>query len=251
MLDTRPRTGRVASRERTRQRLVGLYRPATSGKVADMTIPTSSMKVGLRRLFPTLVAEIDHPDPAELNVRLAAFIRRVRDEDPPEKRGSTVHGGWRSTSALLKHDVPEIRAIRAFFDKGIEAYFSSWASEARTPYTSSAFTQRYKGWAVILSEGGYQQQHVHSRMDLVGVYCVERPRSPEGDSTGGELTLIDPRTGRLSTRAAWETELVSLAPVPGRLFLFPSFVAHRVERVLAPGERVTINFDVIVQDSGP
>ena len=72
------------------------------------------------------------------------------------------------------------------------------------------------------------------------------PARSDADNAGGALTLIDPRTGRLSTRTAWETDLVSLQPVPGRLFLFPSFVAHRVEPVLAPGERVTINFNTTV-----
>ena len=57
--------------------------------------------------------------------------------------------------------------------------------------------------------------------------------------------LVGNDTGRLSTRTNWETDLVNLQPIPGRLFLFPSFVAHRVEAVVGRGERVTINIDVL------
>ena len=206
---------------------------------------TPSIKVQFRPLFPTLIAEIEHPDPGPLNSRLLAFIRKIRDELPPEERATTINRGWRSKSNLLDHDVPEISSLRAFFDESIATYVNYWAKQFGS--SQRALMHRYKGWAVVIEEHGYQHQHVHSRTDLVGVYCVQRPEAEiVGSDPGGALTLIDPRTGRLSTRTNWETDLVHLQPVPGRLFLIPSFVAHRVEAVTAPGERITINFDAIV-----
>ena len=203
------------------------------------------IKVHFRPLFPTLVAEIDHPDPGPLNSSLLAFIQQIREELPPEERATTINRGWRSKSNLLEHDVPEIRSLRHFFDQCITTYVGYWAKQHGSLQPKLA--HRYKGWAVVIEEHGYQHQHVHSRTDLVGVYCVQRPEAEiVGSDPGGALTLIDPRTGRQSTRTSWETDLVHLQPVPGRLFLIPSFVAHRVEAVTAPGERITINFDAIV-----
>jgi uncharacterized protein (TIGR02466 family) len=212
-----------------------------------MDSATPPAKVQIRPVFPTFVAEIDHPDPAPLNALLLAYIRRIRDESPPEQRATTIRQGWRSKADLLEHDVPEVRSLRAFLDQSIQLYVNQWVNQSGAPQASRKLTHRYKGWAVILSEHGYQHQHVHSRTDLVGVYCVQRPetQTPGGDP-GGALTLIDPCTGRLSTRTSWESDVVSLQPVPGRLILIPSFVAHRVEAVTVPGERITINLDVIV-----
>ncbi len=213
----------------------------------NMESPIPSINMQIRPVFPTLIAEIDLLDSGPLNSLLLAFIRRIRDEAPQEQRATTINQGWRSKGNLLEYDVPEIRSLRAFFDQSIQSYVNYWVNQSGSSQASRRLMHRYKGWAVVLSEHGYQHQHVHSRTDLVGVYCVQRPGTQTaGSDPGGALTLIDPRTGRLSTRTSWESDLVSLQPVPGRLFLIPSFVAHRVEAVTAPGERITINLDVIV-----
>lgn len=60
----------------------------------NMDSATLSAKVQMRSVFPTLVAEIDHPDPEPLNALLLAFIRRIRDEAPPEQRATTISQGW-------------------------------------------------------------------------------------------------------------------------------------------------------------
>ena len=224
--------------------------PPLRGELPDnvnaMGSSKRSTQLQIRSLFPTIVAEIDHPDPEPLNANLLRFIRRVRDEMPPEQRATTISQGWRSKSDLLEHDVPEIRALRQFLDQSIRSYLSYWTNQTGAQQVLARLKHRYKGWAVILSENGYQHQHVHSRTDLTGVYCVDRTIDRNStDDNGGALTLIDPRIGRLSTRTSWESDLVSLQPVPGRLFLFPSFVPHRVEAVRGRGERVTINFDVL------
>ncbi len=200
----------------------------------------------IRSIFPTIFAEIDHPEPEPLNANLLQFIHRIRDEMPSEQRATTICQGWRSRSDLLEHDVPEIQALRKFFDQSIRSYLNYWTSQTGAQQVLPRLKHRYKGWAVILSENGYQHQHVHSRTDLTGVYCVDHATDRDSrDNGGGALTLVDPRTGRLSTRTTWETDLVNLQPIPGRLFLFPSFVAHRVEAVVGRGERVTINIDVL------
>ena len=201
----------------------------------------------MRSVFSTLIAEFDHPKGEELNVSLAAFVHEVRDKGPKELRASTIRDGWRSSSELLDYDAPPIHAFRSFVDQCLQAYVMHWANFDHLANVPQQFSHRYKGWAVILEQGGYQQQHVHSRTDLVGVYCVGMPAAtPDFPHVGGQLTLIDPRSGRLSTRTSWETDLVMLEPQPGRLFMMPSYVAHRIEPLLAPGERMTINFDTIV-----
>ena len=73
--------------------------------MSEVNRPPGSVEFRVRPVFPTLVGEVDHPDPVALNTALAAFIHRVRDEAPPEQRATTISQGWRSTSDLLEHDV--------------------------------------------------------------------------------------------------------------------------------------------------
>jgi hypothetical protein len=111
----------------------------------NMDSATLSAKVQIRPLFPTLVAEIDHPDPAPLNALLLAFIRRIRDEAPPEQRATTISQGWRSKADLLEHDVPEVRSLRAFLDQSIQLYVNQWVNQSGAPKASRKLMHRYKG----------------------------------------------------------------------------------------------------------
>lgn len=72
------------------------------------------------------------------------------------------------------------------------------------------------------------------------------PEPPAGVPTGN-LTLIDPRAGRVAARAIWEHAHHSVQPRAGTLLLFPSFVPHRVDQLQAPGERISINFDISLE----
>jgi hypothetical protein len=228
-------------------KLIFMPVPSTHGSRAMTDTFPDSIEMRVRPVFPTLIAEFDHPNPDSLNQRLGSFVQGTRDSGPKENRATTISQGWRSKSDLLDYDVPEIHELRSFFDQCVQSYVRYWAGHDGIAGAPSQFTHRYKGWAVVLDQCGFQHQHVHSRTDLVGVYCVHRPAStPEFPDVGGALTLVDPCTGRLSTQTAWESSIVALQPTPGRLFLLPSYVAHRVETLIAPGERMTINFDTIV-----
>lgn len=197
-------------------------------------------------LFPTLIGQAVHPGAAEINPRLAAYLLDCERREEGVAPRTTVRHGWQSELGLLDRDVDEIRALKPFFNRAIEGWLGEHGRRHHGGSAPAAFAYGYQGWAVILRRGGFQHQHVHSRTDLVGVYCVATPRG-EARAACGRLTLIDPRGGRLANRPAWETDRVEIEPVPGRLVLFPSFLPHRVEEVRRPGERITINFDVTLR----
>lgn len=193
--------------------------------------------------FPTLVGEADCPEAARLNPRLAAHIRERAVRERGHADLTTVNRGWQSPPGFLEASLPEVRALRRFLDSTLATYLEQWGRVFHNALAPASFSFSYQGWAVLLEKGGFQHQHVHTRTDFVGVYCVEAPDLAPGEGT---LTLLDPREGRLATRAVWEKEREPIRPVPGRLVLFPSFVPHRVDPFFSPGERITINFDVTV-----
>jgi uncharacterized protein (TIGR02466 family) len=206
----------------------------------------SGAGLGIKVLFPTLLGETEFPDSASLNRDLAAYIRARERRDHDHSRFTTVNHGWQSAPDIFDADLPAIHVLKEFIDHHIEAFLQEWGRVSFSPSAPGTFRYSYAGWAVILRRGGFQHEHIHTKTDLIGVYYVDVPAG-SADESRGSLTFIDPRTGRLASRAIWEYPQYSSHPKPGKLVLFPSFVPHRVDQVLASGERLSINFDVTVQ----
>ncbi len=207
---------------------------------------TPSPELHLRPLFPTLLGQADFAAAADLNPQLAAYLLQCEQAEVGVAPRTTVRHGWQSELGFLDRDLEELAPLRAFFNRSIEAWLAEHGRFTPSSPAPAGWTYSYQGWAVVLRQGGFQHQHVHTRTDLVGVYCVATPWR-QGEAASGHLTLIDPRGGRLANRLAWEADRIEIEPVPGRLLLFPSFLPHRVEEVRQPGARITINFDVTIQ----
>lgn len=197
-------------------------------------------------LFPTLIAEVHNPAAEAMNPALAELVRARERSEADQSPFTTVRRGWQSGLDLLDAPHPAIHALRGFFDAQIEAYLEAWGGASFTAGAPRGFAYEYTGWAVILRTGGFQHEHVHSKTDMVGVYYVEVPPGPP-EHAGGALTLVDPRSGRVAARSVWEAVQHAVTAEAGKLVLFPSFLPHRVEQLTAPGERISINFDVTLQ----
>lgn len=209
-----------------------------------ITSPPSPSGLHFHALFPTLVGEIELPGADALNAELASYIHWREQQEFNHSSLTTVNQGWQSGLDLLDAEVPPIQTLRRWINQHVEAFLAEWGRLTHSAAAPRAFRYSYRGWAVILRQGGFQHEHVHSRTNLVGVYYVQVPTLPPGAEPGGALSLTDPRAGRLATRAMWDVDRIALQPVAGKLVLFPSFLPHRVEQLRAPGERISINFDV-------
>lgn len=196
-------------------------------------------------LFPTVLGEAQQLDHARLNAGLAAYIRSRARSGCDFSPVTAVNCGWQSGLDFFDVEIQPIQQLKRFINRQIEAFLREWGRVSFGPVAPRAFRYQYTGWAVILRQGGFQHEHVHTRSDLIGVYYVEVPDAPT-DTSIGNLTLIDPRAGRVATRAVWENAHHCLRPCPGMLLLFPSFVPHRVDYIQAPGERISVNFDITV-----
>lgn len=200
----------------------------------------------LYNFFPSVVAQFSYPEATDLNSELLDLIQQERERSTEsEPRITTVNNGWQSKIGLLNKDYPAIQSLRAFIEKSMAEYFEQVTKN--TALDHKKFRYNYNGWATVLHEGGFQSHHVHSRVDLVGIYCVAKPEPRDEASIGGALTLIDPRAGCLSTRSVWDNNTsISIPPMPGQLFFIPSFLAYQIGLVKGSGDRVTIDFDILV-----
>jgi hypothetical protein len=93
-------------------------------------------------------------------------------------------------------------------------------------------------WAIVLRGRGRQLLHHHPRPWLTGVYYVD---APEGSPRPGAI-----RIGRLPdwAGAAPPWPVCDIAPEPGTLLLFPSFVPHETLPTESDLERVSVAFDI-------
>ena len=101
----------------------------------------------------------------------------------------------------------------------------------------------YEGsWSVRLAPQGYHSCHTHNRGWISAVLYVDAPDGADlGAPPAGHLGLGTPPPELGLDLPAYD----HVAPVPGRLVLFPSHMWHGTVPFDA-GERLTIAFDVAI-----
>lgn len=204
----------------------------------------------LHGLFETPVVSSELPDAARLNPALAATIRERAREHP-----STHHsnlGGWQSSwdfaewggaagAALLDHT--RSIADRLTADRDGAAVTVTWHTNA---------------WANINAKGHGNEFHTHPGCFWSGVYYVEDGGIGANPELGGELEIQDPRGVAPAMYApklcfavphgpamgATET----MSPRAGVTIMFPSWLSHAVRPYLGEAERISIAFNLSVNE---
>lgn len=99
-----------------------------------------------------------------------------------------------------------------------------------------------KSWALVFDSKGHQVLHHHPGPWLTGVYYVT---APQGGLRPGALR-IGSLPAWLGRPPPWRT--IDLAPEPGTLVLFPSFVPHETLPTGSDEIRISVAFDVAPAD---
>lgn len=179
----------------------------------------------------------------ELHV-LAKTLRGLhRSAGPP--LGQSPRGGTQTPGPLLKRSEHEIRHLRRKFKYAVRRYINLLPPlDPRHPFLGRprrAF--RFEGaWSIRLRPGGRHVSHIHSHGWISSALYVDLPVgmtqsvAKEGWlQFGVPLLPEDEPTGE---------PLQTIAPVAGRLALFPSIFWHGTSP-FTDGERLTVAFDVV------
>ena len=113
-----------------------------------------------------------------------------------------------------------------------------------------------QGWGNINRLGDYHDPHNHPYAYLSGTYYVRVPGKGaslknRADVRPGCITFYDPRGSVNMTAIKSDPQIepeFTIAPKPGMILLWPSFVMHFVHPNLSEESRISISFNLMVKN---
>lgn len=188
-------------------------------------------------LFATPVWGFDLPEDqaGPINARLLDLLERWFTPRPALKPGET----WQTTHDL--HEREEFAPLLPFVQVAVDSVLEAMAVRDRAWLITGC-------WANINPAGGFHPPHIHPNNLISAAYYLKIPR--EADA----IVFHDPRPQAqllkpVSTRAVPETQAeIQIEAKPGRMVLFPSWLRHSVRPNYGNEERVSISFNVMLDD---
>lgn len=208
---------------------------ASLGRAEAAASMNLSRFLSVRDLAPSL----DFPDSMAFHAALTAEILG-NPTLTPDPHGRATRNGFQ-TKQLEQPDSIMVRALLGLIRNAIDEYVRHLET-CDDPFTLSCPRKaRLNSWAVVYTSQGRQIPHIHPRGWLSGVYYVAAPLIPEG-AREGTLTL-GPASDNDPAAPPWGTK--TIAPVPGRVVLFPSWTPHATEATHSYEQRISVAFDVV------
>lgn len=189
------------------------------------------------------VTYVDHSRIADagLLADLARSIRCLAEEDGAGRRWSRDHGYKGYTSYASLDDLPRRDPAFAELKGRIErqaALFARALAWTVRPRLDSI-------WVNALRGGGHHSAHIHPRSLLSGTLYVDVPPG------SGAIRFEDPRLGLMMaapSRAEDAPEplraFVDVAPEPGLMLMWESWLRHEVRPGRGRGERLSVSFNL-------
>lgn len=189
------------------------------------------------QFFPTPVwrQELPPAQAAAVNSRLLEAIDTMLTPRPCQTAGV----GWQTGQDL--HLRPEFADLAEVIIEAGEAAMKSMAAA----HNGLAITGC---WANINPPEARHRAHTHPNNYLSGVYYV---RAPQG---GNHISVTDPRVQRAVMQPRFKkntplnASVINLEVADGTMILFPSWLQHDVRRNASNEERVTIAFNLMLND---
>ena len=195
----------------------------------------------IRTLFTTPIYDAQLDDPVLLTA-LAHTARTLAGEDRAGRAWSRAHSykGYTSYASLddLPRRDPDVAALVRILDKRVAAFATECAFDLGKKLKLDSL------WVNILKPGGTHSGHIHPHSVVSGTIYIDIPPG------SGGLRFEDPRLPmmmaaptRLPDAPEERRSFVTIAPEPGTILLWESWLRHEVEANGATGERISISFN--------
>jgi len=195
--------------------------------------------------FGTPILAYPWPDSDALNVELRRVILAKEAADSGVTRSNI--GGWHSNDDFFLWDNDAVRTLRRRVEQQLFVLLRQTIAGAAT----RSFNYRIDGWANVNRHQGYNKVHNHPNYLWSGTYYVA-PGEPEpGRPYNGKLELLDPRAGvnMIEIEGNLFARGYLVDPLPGLMIMFPSWLKHIVHPFFGTGERISIAFNILIQDA--
>jgi len=192
--------------------------------------------------FPTIILQRRLEGMEETNRQLEALVTQIAATEPNSTVGTTTEGGFQTKEDLFQRDNPGLAALKPHIFSAMQEYSSQLIRQELTrPPQKVDFI--LWGWAVAYKAGHSQGLHVHPSANVSGVYYVTAPPSTLEPGDAGKISFYDPRPRATMAQLPFQTTRHRIAPVPGDMYLFPSWLEHSVSPFQGEGTRICIAFN--------
>jgi uncharacterized protein (TIGR02466 family) len=184
---------------------------------------------------------------AQLGVRrnseLRTVCRAIASEDVAGQRWARQHGyrGYTSYASLndLPARAPEIAELKTQLDRHVRQFARvlDYELDGRRLALNSL-------WINLLESGGVHGGHIHPHSVISGTYYVALPRGASAIKfEDPRLPLMMAAPAKKATARPANKTFISVAPRPGTLLLWESWLRHEVPQNAARGQRISISFN--------
>jgi uncharacterized protein (TIGR02466 family) len=178
----------------------------------------------------------------EVNRQLMALVNQIAASEPNATTGTTTEGGYQTKEDLFQRDDPGIAALKPHIFSAVQDYAGLLIRQELTrPPAKVDFI--LWGWAVSYKAGHTQGLHVHPGANVSGVYYVAAPPEALEPGEAGKISFYDPRPRATMAQLPFQATRHRVAPKPGDMYLFPSWLEHSVSAFRGEGTRLCIAFN--------
>jgi uncharacterized protein (TIGR02466 family) len=193
-------------------------------------------------IFPTTIMYRRLEDMEETNRQLQALVTHIAATEPNSTAGTTTEGGFQTREDLFQRDNPAIETLKKHIFNAVQDYAGQLVRNEVTRAPSRVDFVLW-GWAVSYRAGHTQGLHVHPNANVSGVYYVAAPPAALEQGDAGKISFFDPRPRATMAQLPFQATRHRVAPVPGDMYLFPSWLEHSVSAFQGEGERLCIAFN--------
>lgn len=190
-------------------------------------------------LFATPVVRYHWPDSEGLNQQLRTLILEREKVDRGDAKN--LINGWSSSKDMTRWTDPATHQL-------IQRFYRAAHGLMRVvdPQTESLRQLQLEAWANVSRNGAYHGVHSHPNSAWSGVYYVSVGTPADGHNEyNGQIELLDPRTAvdSVAYDGSPFTLRARIAPEPGMMLMFPSWLKHMVHAFYGSGERISVAFN--------
>jgi len=199
--------------------------------------------VTIETLFATRLYRKVLPRTRALNAELARTCITISREDRAGQRWSKEHGYTGYTSYASLNDLPLRAPVFADLKKHLDTHVKAFAKTLAFDLAERKLALDSL-WINVMEKGGVHTAHIHPHSVISGTYYVAIPKGASA------IKFEDPRlammmaapTRKPNAPRASQT-FVRIAPTPGTVLLWESWLRHEVPQNAVPGQRISVSFN--------